>query len=119
MESLDFYTDIRFIIFAIIMIIIIVINRVKKKFELIEINTSAIIVSRLFMAETAIYFDEIKSITLKELKNDKSKIIIQTEKRVINVYSIDFELYEKLDEVARKHSINFNFENIIGIKYKV
>lgn len=113
------YLDIQYIILVAVAVIIVVFNRIGKKFQLIEITSSAIIVSRLFMAEMPVYFDDIQSITLKEKQNGNAMVVFCVKGKKMNFFEIDYEVYEKLVNAAIKNNLNFYIEDSKGIKEKL
>lgn len=116
MIEIEFF---RWILPTIIAVIIVILNFKFKKYDLISVNSDYIVISRLFMSEHPIYSDEIVKITLKELANEKVKVVIITENKTINYHHIDEGLYFELVDFAIKHKIDYYLEYRVGRTQKM
>jgi hypothetical protein len=71
------------------------------------------------MAEKPLYLEDIISITLKELNNGKSKVVIKSKKKKMNFQEIDPEMYFKLVKFSKLNLITFYLENRYERREKV
>lgn len=110
---------IRYIISPLALFLVALINYIKRKYELIAINSDHFVISRLFMAELPLYSEDIETITLKELQNDKAKVVITSNNRQMNFHNIDSDLYEKLLNFCKQKYVTLYLENMRGVKEKM
>ena len=94
-------------------------NFIKRKFELIAVNSDHVVISRLLMAEKPLYYDDILSLTLKELPNGNAKLEIHSTDQHMNFHDLDHDIYLRILDFIKKHNLAFYEENRMGVKEKV
>ncbi len=113
----DFQTY-KAILFLLIGIIIVVLNYKYKRYEITSTNSDHIIVSRFAMTPKHIYGDDIISITIINLKNDKQKAIINYKNKKMNIKDESI-FYTDLVNFSKRNKVAFFHENIRGIKKQI
>lgn len=95
---------------AILILLVVIINYWKKNYVITRINSDSVTISRLGMVET-LYLEDIKSITMKTLKNDSIKMIIETKKNTRSFYNIDPKIYSEIVNFSKTNNIIISSEN--------
>ena len=71
------------------------------------------------MQESPVYYEDIQEITFKELKKEKSELIIKLKGKTLIFSEFDMDMYLKLVHKAEKNNISFFLENINGFREKL
>ncbi len=102
---MELWRFIRYVLPWIIAIVVIIYNYYGRRYKLITINSDHVIISRLFMSETSIYFESITKLTVKILPKKKVKLIIVSNDKRMNFNNIDFDLYVELIDFAKENNL--------------
>ncbi len=110
---------IKYVVAPIFLLLILLINFIKRRYEFIDVKENHIIISRLFMLETPCYIEDIVSISIKDFRCNKAKVVVKLKNKQLNFHRVDFELYKKLIKFSKENNITLCLENSSGVIEKM
>lgn len=109
----------KYVVAPVFLLLILLINLIKRRYEFIDVKANHIIISRLLMLETPCYIEDIVSISIKDFRRNKANIVIKLKNKQLNFHRVDFQLYNKLIKFSKENSITLCLENSSGVIEKM